>query len=200
MGRAAGGAATVAHVALNALSCRERAAPAVGEPLKEPAVANGAARHGGGGDVVRRRKLGDFLDEDFALHVTIRDNCPANVKGQLSPLAMRDNSLSCRAMKTFRQALLDAIKDGISLTDVAAGAGVSYEQLKKLRQREDARTNVHDAIRVARYFGMTLNEFMADDLQQDRLDLVRTYNSLSPEERDLVRALASARRAPPHAD
>jgi hypothetical protein len=67
---------------------------------------------------------------------------------------------------------------------------VSYEQLKKVRARDTASTNVDDAIRVARVFGMTINEFMDDDLASDRARLAKLYSELSPQERRLLAAAA----------
>jgi len=65
--------------------------------------------------------------------------------------------------KTFRSALMDALKEtGLPLSKVALGSGVSYDQLKKLRQRPLASTNVDDARAVANVFGVTLGQFLDD--------------------------------------
>lgn len=91
--------------------------------------------------------------------------------------------------KTFRMALKDALdREGRSVAWAAERAGISGEQLKKLLQRPTARTNYEDAIRVARVFGLTLDEFLEDDLASDRLEIARIYMSLSPEERRILRA------------
>ena len=98
--------------------------------------------------------------------------------------------------KTFRDALLSAIEQsGISLKAVADGAGVSYEQLKKVRQWPDASTNVDDAVRVANYFGLTLDEFLGDPLASDRAAAVALYMQLSERERRILRVAARDRDA-----
>lgn len=96
-----------------------------------------------------------------------------------------------RMVKPFRESLLDHCKQsGWSLKAVADGAGVSYEQVKKIAQRPDAKTNVDDAIKVAAFFGKTLNEFVDDALAQDRADLAAIYSRLTPQERRILQAAA----------
>lgn len=98
-------------------------------------------------------------------------------------------------MVTFREALLRRIDTpgGPSLRAVAAGSGVSYEQLKKLRQRDTATTNVDDAVKIARFFGVTLDEFLGDTMAADRARAVALYMQLSPEERQFLRDAAAGR-------
>jgi hypothetical protein len=72
---------------------------------------------------------------------------------------------------TFRAALLKAMEaTQVSISDIAAGSGVSYEQLKKIRQRPKASTNICDARAVARFFGVTLSDFLEDWPTNDRLE------------------------------
>jgi len=108
----------------------------------------------------------------------------------------------CTMAKTFREALLDHLaRTHTPLAEVARGAGVSYEQLKKVSQRTQARTNVEDAMAVAAYFGMTVNEFLDDELAQGRLDAADLWLRLTPQERDILRAAARGRAGPhPEAD
>lgn len=99
--------------------------------------------------------------------------------------------------KTFLDALLNALAQrGVSLKAVAEGAGVSYEQLKKVRQRPDASTNVDDALKVANHFGLTLDEFLGDELASDRAAAVSLYSQLTENERRILRAAARDRDAP----
>ena len=99
--------------------------------------------------------------------------------------------------KKFRTALLEhAGATGISLKEVADRSGVSYEQLKKVKQREDASTNVDDARRVANVFGLTLDEFLDDRTIESRIQVVDLYNSLSPQERRLLQAAAQGLSGP----
>ncbi|GGW24088.1 transcriptional regulator [Gemmobacter lanyuensis] len=61
---------------------------------------------------------------------------------------------------SFKEALEVALKiTGRSLRSVAIASGVSYEQLKGLKQGKASSTNVDDAMRVARAFGVTLDDF-----------------------------------------
>ena len=93
--------------------------------------------------------------------------------------------------KLFKDALeAHRTERDLSLKDVAEGSGVSYEQLKKLRQRENASTNVDDARKVANFFGLTLDEFLGDRTIEARIEIVQLYNQLSPEERRLLQAAA----------
>lgn len=94
---------------------------------------------------------------------------------------------------TFREALLAALsRTGVSLSKVAREAGVSYDQLKKLKQRDTASTNVDDARRIANFFGVTLDEFLEDRTVGDRVRVVEIYNQLSPRERQILRAAGEA--------
>lgn len=66
---------------------------------------------------------------------------------------------------TFKIALERAlIATGRSLRNVALEAGVSYEQLKNLKQGKSQRTNVDDAMKVASAFGVTLHDLYAGKL------------------------------------
>ena len=95
--------------------------------------------------------------------------------------------------KTFRDAFLAALaRTGTPVKRVAEEAGVSYEQLKKLKGREGSSTNVEDAIKIARYFGYSLDEFIEDRTVQDRAEIVALYNQLTPRERAILRAAGSA--------
>ena len=86
-------------------------------------------------------------------------------------------------------------RHGRPVSAVAAGAGVSYEQLKKVMQREGASTNVDDARRVAAYFGLTLDEFFDDNLAEDRLQAAMLWLELTEPEREIVRDAARGRAA-----
>ncbi len=69
---------------------------------------------------------------------------------------------------TFRQALELALEySGRSLREVAAAAGVSYEQLKSLRQGKSRSTNVDDAVKVAETFGCSLEQFLAGNFDSE---------------------------------
>ncbi|WP_420415900.1 helix-turn-helix domain-containing protein [Marinovum algicola] len=81
--------------------------------------------------------------------------------------------------KTFRTAFLEALeKSGLSIAQVAENSGVSVEQLKKLKQRDTAKTNVEDARRVARCFGQSLDDFVNDPAVEAQVEIVSLYTSL----------------------
>ncbi|MFB9149554.1 S24 family peptidase [Roseovarius ramblicola] len=46
------------------------------------------------------------------------------------------------------------------MTEIADSTGVSYEQLKKLRQRPQGSTNVDDAVKIANFFGVNVSDFI----------------------------------------
>ncbi|KPU84222.1 hypothetical protein JI58_05125 [Marinosulfonomonas sp. PRT-SC04] len=99
-------------------------------------------------------------------------------------------------MKKFREALLEKLDEtGISLKQVADGAGVSYEQLKKLKQIKSRTTNVEDAMRVAHFFGLTLEELMAGQEASDQAEIVGLLGSLSTEARNFLITAAKAQLA-----
>jgi hypothetical protein len=98
--------------------------------------------------------------------------------------------------KTFRSALLDALKEtGLPLSRVAVGSGVSYDQLKKVRQRPLASTNVDDARAVAHFFGVTLDHFLDDGSLSARVELLEFYNRLSDQEIEILKAAARGKVA-----
>lgn len=96
---------------------------------------------------------------------------------------------------TFRDALLSrAGSPGQpTLKKVAEGAKVSYEQLKKLKQGKSQSTNADDAVKIAAWFGMTLNEFIDDHLAEDRAVVADLYSQLEPEEIQILLDAAHGR-------
>ena len=93
--------------------------------------------------------------------------------------------------KSFRTAFLAAVeRAGIPLLQIAKRSGVSYEQLKKLKARVDATTNVEDAIRLAQALGLTIDELLEDRLAEERDAVVALWQSLTPRERQFLRVAA----------
>lgn len=90
--------------------------------------------------------------------------------------------------KTFRDALLEAlISTGISLKALSDATDVSYEQLKKLKQRSGS-TNIDDAVRIAAFFGKTVEDFINDPELSGPLRVVDLYFRLPPEKRPRLEA------------
>ncbi len=95
--------------------------------------------------------------------------------------------------KSFREAFLEALDlTGWSVPEVTRRSGVSSDQLNKLKQRENAKTNVDDARLVANAFGYTLDEFLSDQLSDDRKELADLWRQLTSRERTLIRSAAQA--------
>lgn len=122
-----------------------------------------------------------------------RDFCPLMARDNRHRSPTLHGTVKIGMAKRFRDAFLEALTStGTSVTKVAAATGVSEGQLKKLKQRENASTNVDDAIKVANFFGYTLDEFLGDQTVQDRAEVVSLYNQLSARERAILRAAALA--------
>lgn len=137
----------------------------------------------------------------FALHDTRRNKSSPLVKEQKFSSPLEPAAIARDMAKTFRTALLEHLaKTGEPLAQVAARAGVSYPQLKRLKAREGASTNVEDAMAIAHAFGVTLDEFLGDTMVADRIEIVGLYNQLSPSEREILRAAARGRDAQDHAE
>ena len=93
--------------------------------------------------------------------------------------------------KTFRVAFVEALEmTGLSVAEIAKKSGVSKDQLNKLKQRNNAKTNVDDAKLVANAFGYTLDEFLSDNLRHDKDETVRLWLKLTEMERRLIRSAA----------
>ena len=90
----------------------------------------------------------------------------------------------------FRDAFLWHLDrhDG-TLIDIARKSGVSRDTLNKLIARENSSTNVENAIAIARYFGKTLEQFIACDAVKEPDRLPALTRLLSDEEKRLVEAM-----------
>ncbi|MDD8022391.1 MAG: S24 family peptidase [Paracoccaceae bacterium] len=67
---------------------------------------------------------------------------------------------------SFKTALDHALKaTNRSLRSVAIQSGVSYDQLKGLMQGKSQRTNFDDGVRVAKVFGVSVEDFLLGNLQ-----------------------------------
>ena len=78
----------------------------------------------------------------------------------------------------FREALISAIaRTDVSVADISRSTGVSKDQLHKLVQRRVDSTNVADAVRIATFFGQSIEEFL-EVPQDSELERVRAMVAL----------------------
>lgn len=96
----------------------------------------------------------------------------------------------CRGMASEFQTALKwhMEKQGTSITDLVRGSGVSRDVVNKLLSRPNASTNVENAIMIAAYYGMSVNQFM--ELREVTPDeaAANLFELLSPEDRQLLEA------------
>lgn len=98
--------------------------------------------------------------------------------------------------KRFRDAFIERLEQtGKTVAEVARGTGVSAEQLKKVRQRDPSSTNVDDAVKIAHYFGLSIDEFLSDTTITDRSEMMDIYSQLSDQEQAFLLDVARARAA-----
>jgi hypothetical protein len=89
----------------------------------------------------------------------------------------------------FRDALLWHMeRHETTITDLVDGAGVSRDVINKLKAREDSSTTVENGVRIAAYYGKTVNEFLArrEVTHQDKLATL--LDLLPPEAQRLLAA------------
>lgn len=93
--------------------------------------------------------------------------------------------------RTFRTALLKYLaSSGTTVAELARQTGVSKDQINKLKQRENAKTNVDDALKIAQHFGVSLEEFLEDPELATRSEIVALYSQLSAAEQEMLLAAA----------
>lgn len=100
--------------------------------------------------------------------------------------------------KTFSDAFNEHLAStGAKVTDIAGKSGVKPDALYSLKYGKSRNMNVEDAIRVAQYFGETVEQFMGLAPGQVRDTLVEQIAQLSPREQKLLEvSLASILAAP----
>ena len=89
----------------------------------------------------------------------------------------------------FRDALIRHLQQtGIGLTELARGAGVSLDSLKKLNTGKNVSTNAAQAVAIAAFFGKSLEDFVDPTLAAYAERLEKMLSLLTTEERTLVLA------------
>lgn len=101
--------------------------------------------------------------------------------------------------KTFRDALLTELDARrISLKKLSEGSGVSYEQLKKLKQGKSQSTNTDDAKKIANFLGLPLDTLLDQPGTLTAVEIVELYNQLNGPERQFLIKTARGLAAPSH--
>lgn len=91
--------------------------------------------------------------------------------------------------QSFRDSLIRHIKDtGVGLTELAKGAGVSLDTLKKLNTGKNVSTTAEQAMAISAYFGQTLEEFTDPQVSADSQALEQMLKLLTPEQRKFLLA------------
>lgn len=87
--------------------------------------------------------------------------------------------------EAFREAFIRHVRVyDVSIAEVARQTGVSKYLLNALHQRKTQVPNVADAIKIARFFGKTVDEFLDQDAPKNNdAMLASKIARLSPEER-----------------
>lgn len=77
--------------------------------------------------------------------------------------------------------------NGTSVFELARGAGVSPDIVKKLRTRPSASTNAETAARIAAFYGKDVAGFIAKREASEADRLTNLISLLTPEERDMLK-------------
>ena len=95
--------------------------------------------------------------------------------------------------KSFRDALIEGIaSSGVSVAELARATGVSKDQIHKVKQGKSRSTNVDDALKIANYFGQSLDEFLEDSSTQKDAEIASLLMQLEPTERQFLLNAAKA--------
>lgn len=101
----------------------------------------------------------------------------------------------------FRERFIREVEAaGLTSAEISKATGVPKPLIDKLRQRRAEATNVDAAIRLARFFGMTVEEMAGSAPENPEIaEILALILRLSPEEKALVLAqlegIASRRRS-----
>lgn len=95
--------------------------------------------------------------------------------------------------KNFRDAFNEHVKStGVRITEIAAATGLKKDSLYALRRGTTMNMNVKDAIKVAAFFGETVEEFMGIGRGALRDSLMDQIAQLSESERQIFEASLKA--------
>lgn len=86
-------------------------------------------------------------------------------------------------MKTFVEILSERVKaEKIKVSDISRASKVPQDQIYKLVNKKNLSTNVESAIKIASYFGQTLEEFMGSVHSGEEQEILRLANQLTAED------------------
>lgn len=90
----------------------------------------------------------------------------------------------------YRECLITHMKAaGISAAELSRQTGVPKSKIDKLCQRVTTDTLVTDAVKMAHYFGKTMEEFMGLAARKERIEgLMVLLSRLSPEQAKMLEA------------
>ena len=95
--------------------------------------------------------------------------------------------------KSFRDALIEGLEaNGVSVAELARSTGVSKDQIHKVKQGKSRSTNVDDAVKIANFFGQSLDEFLEDPTAQKDAEIAALLMQLEPQERQFLLNAAKA--------
>lgn len=100
----------------------------------------------------------------------------------------RQQTVTFRRMAdTFYDALIWHMdKFGTTVAELAHGAGVSEDAIKKIRTRPGGGTRAQTGAKIAAFYGKTLEQFMACAEAGEEETLLATLRLLDPTERRLI--------------
>jgi len=133
---------------------------------------------------------GNLVDDAMSFHAlrcAKRHTTSQAPKGTLHNF--RDCGLSAAMTHTLRDALLWHMdKHGTRPVDLERGANVSRSVINKLRDRPDSSTKAEEALKIAAYYGKTLEQFLACVEPDEISRLVSLWSRLTAEERRILEA------------
>jgi hypothetical protein len=92
-------------------------------------------------------------------------------------------------MASFRDALLRHMAQrDTTIADLSRGSGVSPDVIKKVRTRPNASTKAEEAVRIAAFFGKTVDQFIKNEEVSKDQQLMLLVELLSPDEQMLLEA------------
>lgn len=88
---------------------------------------------------------------------------------------------------SFRNALISHMEaEGTTINALCAATGVSRDVIAKVRSRERASTTVENAMKIAAFYGKSVEEFISGAEVSPQSALAQMVTLLDPQERDIL--------------